>query len=34
MKEFSELGAGFRIAGTRLELRGAGNMLVGQQMAT
>ena len=31
MKEFSELGAGFRIAAIDLELRGAGNMLGRQQ---
>jgi transcription-repair coupling factor (superfamily II helicase) len=31
MKEFSELGAGFRIAALDLELRGAGNMLGRQQ---
>src|SRR5207244_13370091 len=29
--EFSELGAGFRIAALDLELRGAGNLLGGQQ---
>src|SRR5260370_35055139 len=31
MKEFSELGAGFRIAALDLELRGAGNMLGRQE---
>ncbi len=31
MREFSELGAGFRIAALDLELRGAGNLLGGQQ---
>jgi transcription-repair coupling factor (superfamily II helicase) len=31
MKEFSELGAGFRIAALDLELRGAGNLLGRQQ---
>jgi transcription-repair coupling factor (superfamily II helicase) len=31
MKDFSELGAGFRIAALDLELRGAGNMLGRQQ---
>jgi transcription-repair coupling factor (superfamily II helicase) len=31
LKEFSELGAGFRIAALDLELRGAGNMLGRQQ---
>src|SRR5215472_15451792 len=31
MREFSELGAGFRIAALDLELRGAGNMLGRQQ---
>jgi transcription-repair coupling factor (superfamily II helicase) len=31
IKEFSELGAGFRIAALDLELRGAGNLLGGQQ---
>src|SRR5213083_1159129 len=31
MKEFSELGAGFRIAALDLELRGAGNLLGGEQ---
>jgi transcription-repair coupling factor (superfamily II helicase) len=31
MKEFSELGAGFRVAALDLELRGAGNMLGRQQ---
>jgi transcription-repair coupling factor (superfamily II helicase) len=31
LKEFSELGAGFRIAALDLELRGAGNLLGGQQ---
>jgi transcription-repair coupling factor (superfamily II helicase) len=31
MKEFSELGSGFRIAALDLELRGAGNMLGRQQ---
>src|SRR5207237_3217420 len=31
MKEFSEWGAGFRIAALDLELRGAGNMLGRQQ---
>ncbi|PSH04143.1 MAG: transcription-repair coupling factor [Acidobacteria bacterium] len=31
LKEFSELGAGFKIAALDLELRGAGNLLGGQQ---
>ena len=31
MREFSDLGAGFRIAALDLELRGAGNLLGGQQ---
>ena len=31
IREFSELGAGFRIAALDLELRGAGNILGGQQ---
>ncbi len=31
IREFSELGAGFRIAALDLELRGAGNILSGQQ---
>ena len=31
IREFSELGAGFRIAALDLELRGAGNVLSGQQ---
>jgi transcription-repair coupling factor (superfamily II helicase) len=31
LKEFSDLGAGFRIAALDLELRGAGNILGGQQ---
>jgi transcription-repair coupling factor (superfamily II helicase) len=31
IKEFSELGAGFRIAALDLELRGAGNLLGGEQ---
>ena len=31
MKEFSDLGAGFKIAALDLELRGAGNMLGGEQ---
>ncbi len=31
LREFSELGAGFRIAALDLELRGAGNLLGGQQ---
>jgi len=31
LKEFSELGAGFKIAALDLELRGAGNMLGGEQ---
>ena len=31
LKEFSDLGAGFKIAALDLELRGAGNMLGGQQ---
>ena len=31
IREFSELGAGFRIAALDLELRGAGNLLGGQQ---
>jgi transcription-repair coupling factor (superfamily II helicase) len=31
MRDFSELGAGFRIAALDLELRGAGNILGGQQ---
>src|SRR5205823_6861607 len=31
IREFSELGAGFRIAALDLELRGAGNMLGGEQ---
>lgn len=31
IREFSELGAGFRIAALDLELRGAGNVLGGQQ---
>jgi transcription-repair coupling factor (superfamily II helicase) len=31
IQEFSELGAGFRIAALDLELRGAGNLLGGQQ---
>ena len=31
LKEFSDLGAGFRVAALDLELRGAGNLLGGQQ---
>ena len=31
LKEFSDLGAGFKLAALDLELRGAGNMLGGQQ---
>ena len=31
LKEFSDLGAGFKIAARDLELRGAGNMLGGEQ---
>ena len=31
LKEFSELGSGFRIAALDMELRGAGNLLGGQQ---
>src|ERR1700755_616708 len=31
IREFSDLGAGFRIAALDLELRGAGNMLGGEQ---
>src|SRR5216117_4221378 len=31
LKEFSELGAGFKIAALDLELRGAGNLLCGEQ---
>ena len=31
IREFSDLGAGFRIAALDLELRGAGNLLGGQQ---
>ena len=31
LKEFSDLGAGFKIAALDLELRGAGNLLGGQQ---
>src|SRR5437762_2533808 len=31
LKEFSDLGAGFKIAALNLELRGAGNLLGGQQ---
>jgi transcription-repair coupling factor (superfamily II helicase) len=31
IREFSDLGAGFRIAALDLELRGAGNFLGGQQ---
>jgi transcription-repair coupling factor (superfamily II helicase) len=31
LKEFSDLGAGFKIAALDLELRGAGNMLGGEQ---
>jgi transcription-repair coupling factor (superfamily II helicase) len=31
MRDFSELGAGFRIAALDLELRGAGNLLGGEQ---
>src|SRR5437660_2417058 len=31
LKEFSDLGAGFRIAALDLELRGAGNILGGEQ---
>jgi transcription-repair coupling factor (superfamily II helicase) len=31
LKEFSELGAGFRLAALDLELRGAGNLLGGEQ---
>ena len=31
MKEFSDLGAGFKIAALDLELRGAGNLLGGEQ---
>ena len=31
MREFSELGAGFKIAALDLELRGAGNLLGGEQ---
>ena len=33
LKEFSDLGAGFKIAALDLELRGAGNMLGGEQSA-
>ena len=31
LREFTELGAGFRIAGRDLEIRGAGNLLGGEQ---
>src|SRR2546428_11464413 len=31
MREFSDLGAGFRVAALDLELRGAGNLLGGEQ---
>ena len=31
LKKFSDLGAGFKIAALDLELRGAGNMLGGEQ---
>ena len=31
IREFSELGAGFRVAGRDLEIRGAGNLLGGEQ---
>src|SRR5262249_59151157 len=31
IREFSDLGAGFRIAALDLELRGAGNLLGGEQ---
>ena len=31
IREFSDLGAGFRIAGHDLEIRGAGNLLGAQQ---
>ncbi|MEE8522862.1 MAG: transcription-repair coupling factor [Thermoanaerobaculia bacterium] len=31
IREFTELGAGFRVAGRDLEIRGAGNLLGGQQ---
>ena len=31
LKEFSDLGAGFKIAALDLELRGAGNLLGGEQ---
>jgi len=31
LKEFSELGSGFRVAALDMELRGAGNLLGGQQ---
>ena len=34
IREFSELGAGFRIAALDLELRGAGNLLGGSRAAT
>ena len=34
LKEFSDLGAGFKIAALDLELRGAGNMLGGEQSGT
>src|SRR5204863_1235828 len=34
MKEFSELGSGFREAALDLEIRGAGNLLGGEQSGT
>ena len=34
MKEFSELGSGFRVAALDLEIRGAGNLLGGEQSGT
>jgi len=34
MKEFSDLGSGFRVAALDLEIRGAGNLLGGEQSGT
>jgi transcription-repair coupling factor (superfamily II helicase) len=31
IKEFSDLGSGFRVAALDLEIRGAGNLLGGEQ---
>jgi transcription-repair coupling factor (superfamily II helicase) len=34
IKEFSDLGSGFRVAALDLEIRGAGNLLGGEQSGT